>query len=280
MNSTGPAPASTQVADLQGALLDATGSLTAFPAERQAAREVEGRGQLFRWRAHRIAVSLRAREPLGAVLVKLYRPKNAVDGLLEVVFGNRCDRSFEMAQQLREAGLPTPEPVARARRGEVRLLATRLLPEHTLLTEHLKQRFVRPGAPGTPAEKHRLLERVGRLVQRLHQAGFAHGDLTASNIVVDGDGDLHLIDLDRTRRPVLFRRLFQTLDLRLLFLTSWGEVSRIQWLRLLAAYFDGFIGDRSVRRRMARRVLGARRGRVRLGAADETEGGRVPYERR
>ena len=37
-------------------------------------------------------------------------------------------------------------------------------------------------------ERRRLLEKVGEAVGRLHDVGIVHGDLTTSNILVDGEG--------------------------------------------------------------------------------------------
>lgn len=251
--------------------------LLSFPDESVLRRDLDPGWQLMRYRHHRIAMYISGDAALGDVLVKVYKPKNAADALLSGVLGDRCERSYKMALALRADNLPTPEPVAVARRGDVRVLATRALPEHTLLTEYLKAQFIRESATGTAREKRALLARVADLASTLHRAGFVHGDLTASNIVVDGEGNLHLIDLDRTKRPTLARAFLQMLDVRLLFLTSWGEVSRSEWLRLLARYMRPWGWSRHRKRRFVRRVLGAKRGRVRLGARGDVAGGRVPY---
>jgi TP53 regulating kinase-like protein len=45
-----------------------------------------------------------------------------------------------------------------------------------------------------PSERRRLCREVGRCAGKLHAADIVHGDLTTSNIIVAGDGRLHLID--------------------------------------------------------------------------------------
>jgi len=45
-----------------------------------------------------------------------------------------------------------------------------------------------------------LLKRVGTTVRRFHDAGLDHVDLNARNLLVDPQGKVWLIDLDRCRR--------------------------------------------------------------------------------
>ena len=42
----------------------------------------------------------------------------------------------------------------------------------------------------------RLAKRLARLIGRMHAEGFTHRDLKASNVLVDGEGEPWLIDLD------------------------------------------------------------------------------------
>jgi tRNA A-37 threonylcarbamoyl transferase component Bud32 len=242
-------------------------------------------GRVLRYRRHRWAFSLEPSQQQPGLAVKVYRPKNAVDWLLENAMGGRGPRSQTMATRLLDAGLPTPRVVGSCRLGQSFVLATEMVPGHELLTQHLKRRFVQANETGKLA----LLRRVAILVGQMHQAGFVHGDLTASNIIL-GPGQteesrpLFLIDLDRTKdvsrwpRPVA--EAYRMADLRLLFLTSWGEVSPWEWRRMLVWYCRGWIQSPAARRRVVRRVTGARRGRGRLGASAPTVGGRIPYGQR
>jgi TP53 regulating kinase and related kinases len=46
----------------------------------------------------------------------------------------------------------------------------------------------------SPAQLRALLDRMGHLVLAVHEAGIIHGDLTTSNMLVDHQGHLVLID--------------------------------------------------------------------------------------
>lgn len=50
-----------------------------------------------------------------------------------------------------------------------------------------------------PYETAKLGEKVGDALNRIHNAGFAHGDLTENNIVVDALGKIRLLDLEDSK---------------------------------------------------------------------------------
>jgi len=261
------------------------------PAQGEAALSaaLSGRGALSRWRRHRAAFVLddaelaAALRTQGGVHVKIYEPKDALETALGIASRDRGATSFRMGVALRARGLPTPEPLLLLLRKPLRVhretvLVTRGLEAPVLLTDELKRRL----AAREPIRP--LLDEAARLAATLHHQGFFHGDFTASNLVLAGPAgarSLSLIDLDRARDlrrlPAVVARGIQTLDLRMLLLTSWGEVSRREWLRLLARYARARNLGRGAARRLARRVLSARRGRVRLGAKAPTLGGPAPW---
>jgi bifunctional N6-L-threonylcarbamoyladenine synthase / protein kinase Bud32 len=67
-------------------------------------------------------------------------------------------------------------------------------PTATLTMERLPGERLREALErATPDERTRLLQKVGRLVARLHAGDIIHGDLTTSNLLVQ-DGDVAVID--------------------------------------------------------------------------------------
>ncbi len=242
-------------------------------------RALAGRGRLLRWRRHRAALLLEA-GPLAPAHLKIYRPKDVLETALGVVTPARGLTSWRIGRALLEAKLPTPEPrllllakPLRVHRETVLVTAPIENPVH--LTDELKARL----ASRVPLRP--LLDAVARLAARFHAAGFLHGDFTASNLVLDAKGALWVIDLDRAKdlrsMPRAMRIRAQLLDVRMLLLTTWGEVTRREWLRLLAIYLRERKLGRARGKRFARAVLSARRGRVRVGAKTGTIGGRVPW---
>jgi tRNA A-37 threonylcarbamoyl transferase component Bud32 len=49
---------------------------------------------------------------------------------------------------------------------------------------------------GSTGDRDGLATRVGKLIGRLHHEGFSHRDLKESNLLIDEQGEPHLIDLD------------------------------------------------------------------------------------
>lgn len=264
------------------------GALPAFrPSQGKEALEAKlGPGALLRWRRHRAAFLSRAPLPFGDSHVKIYGAKDVLEVAIETITRSRGTTSWRMGRALFEVGVPTPEPVLLLVRKPARIhresvLVTRSLENPVLLTAELKARLA------SARETAPLLDEVARLAARLHLAGFFHGDFTASNLVLSGPPEarrLSVIDLDRTKLlrvlPRGARRWIQALDLRMLLLTTWGEVPREAWLTLLGRYLaeTGIAGPKAAR--FSARVLSARRGRVRLGANAPTKGGREPWGER
>lgn len=110
-------------------------------------------------------------------------------------------RELRVNMQLRAAGLPVPVPVAarylREGAGYRGDLITQLLPDTMTLAQRLDAGEV----------SLRSWAAIGRCLRRFHDYGFCHADLNAHNILLRGDEEIHLIDLDggRLRHPGLWR---------------------------------------------------------------------------
>ena len=108
---------------------------------------------------------------------------------------------LELAERLLRAGIPTLRVVAtRTQRApgfgfHLELVTRRLEGVHDL-AEWLES--LRAGEVGV-AERRRVFEACGELVGRLHAQGFLHADLHPRNVLMDAQGELLVIDLDRSR---------------------------------------------------------------------------------
>jgi hypothetical protein len=108
--------------------------------------------------------------------------------------GRRARRAFRMGHALERAGFGAPDGLLVGRRGGAGVLVTRDVGAPALL-----EAVAVVGATGSLAAKRRLLAGLGEQVARLHEAGFVHGDLVPSNLLVH-DAGLVFLDHDRTRR--------------------------------------------------------------------------------
>jgi hypothetical protein len=104
------------------------------------------------------------------------------------------------------------------------------------------------GGALSPVDRHRLAQqalwRLGRLLRRLHEEGFAHRDLKASNLLVHWNGrqdtppEIVLVDLDGVRRVrrVSVRQEFRGLMRLNVSLLECPAVSHAGRLRMLLGY--------------------------------------------
>jgi len=105
----------------------------------------------------------------------------------------RAWREWHLLAQLREMGLPVPQPVAAqvVRNGMTYSadIMTRRIPITTTLAEELGRQSL---------SEDTWLE-LGKLIRRFHNHGVWHADLNANNVLIDSDGRIYLIDFDRGR---------------------------------------------------------------------------------
>ncbi len=159
------------------------------------------------------------------------------DRYLFTGFGrSRPCREARMLEFLFDAGLPVPRPLAaitvRSGMCYVGALLTRRIEGALPLADRVAGEHLPDG----------VWAECGRAIRRLHDTGVVHADLNARNILVGGQGGVHLIDFDRARRTqVTARQARSNLDrLRrsLAKQVAAGELSEIGsgWSRLEAAY--------------------------------------------
>lgn len=103
----------------------------------------------------------------------------------------RAFRELRLTATLFEQGLPVPRPVASCvnRYG--------LTYEAALITVRIAGAKALAELLVNDLADNALLQRVGMMIRRFHQAGLDHVDLNARNILIDPNGAPWLIDLDR-----------------------------------------------------------------------------------
>lgn len=141
------------------------------------------------------------------VIVKRYRVAGAVDAVKYLLKPSRARAEWEVGRALDRAGIPTSVPLAFGERhvgGVLRdaALVTREIEDCLHLNAYVEARL--QGAPAHDAERRRLYAELGRLVRRMHEAGFVHNDFHGGNLLVTGPAEapsVHVIDLHSVTRP-------------------------------------------------------------------------------
>lgn len=172
------------------------------------------------------------------VVVKQFNNRGFKDRTLRRLRGSKAERAWKIARAFVAAGLPTAEPVllAESRRSDgPSLLVTRRLEEVVELRYVL--RAVHRGAEREEypwIDFPALLDDLGGLLRRMHEAGIFHRDLSIGNVLVSRDDPrrLYLIDLNRGRLRRRLGALARTRDLSRLAI--FGRADR---RRFLAAYW-------------------------------------------
>jgi heptose I phosphotransferase len=171
-------------------------------------------------------------------------------------------------RRLEAVGIPCVELAAYGerldRRGRLESLTiTPGLEGFTPLDDFLRQRFpVLNPAAATRKDKRlaRLIESVGSLVRRFHEAGFNHRDLYCCHFFVrepsPGVFEIRLIDLQRVQQRARFRQRWLVKDLaQLAYSAPRDRVKCTHKVAFLRAYF-GTARLGAKEKRLIRQVLG------------------------
>ncbi len=134
------------------------------------------------------------------VVIKRYHRGGLVRHLsTDLYWYQGCERSrswreIRLLCHMRNLGLPVPLPVAgRVERVACAWYRAVLVTGRIEASESLGSFLVHSALS---ANQWRAL---GVTIRRFHEAGICHADLNAHNILIDANGDYHLIDFDRGR---------------------------------------------------------------------------------
>jgi tRNA A-37 threonylcarbamoyl transferase component Bud32 len=114
----------------------------------------------------------------------------------EPVENSRAMREFTLLDWMHAQGLPVPRPVAARYSPAWPFYRADLLMERLPGTRPLADLLAEAALPVAD------WMRIGAVIARMHRLGVHHTDLNCRNILLDGDGQIWLIDFDKcTRRP-------------------------------------------------------------------------------
>jgi len=200
-----------------------------------------------------------------ALIVKRHNRAAQVNAGRALARSSRSKRTFRRGHALLVRGIATARPAAAVdlrRRGALAdtLLLTEPVPDGRPLSDWLR-------ADPPAAHRRHVAWELARLIRRMHDAGLAHRDLKAPNILIapapDGQPRPVLVDLDglrRVRRPSARRRARDLMRLSV-SLDEWGVARRTDRLRFLRTYLGrpGCPGSITVLSRQRGRRDSARR---------------------
>jgi len=176
------------------------------------------------------------------VYIKRRRRKKWHKALIDLFRRGRAVRAFRLGHALITRRFPTALPLAALERRTARLLHESILITEAVDASVSLDKLWDSAGPPAAIRPRDLAAPLGRLLRSLHDGGFVHRDLKASNLLVrsapDGSVAIILIDLDglRRRRWVSQRNRYQGLARLNAAMAQCPAVTRTDRLRMLLGY--------------------------------------------
>jgi len=173
------------------------------------------------------------------VLVKERTAKGyRVPELDRKIRSQRARREHNIMEKARAAGLDVPR--------------TSLSDDCTIRMDYVRGERLKDVFNGMkPEERAKVCEKVGLAVAKLHSAGIMHGDLTTSNMIIDKDGRLFLIDFGLAK--LSNKAEDYAVDLFLLYeaikSTHFSHLEEA-WKTVIKAYVHNYVNSEAVLERM------------------------------
>jgi 3-deoxy-D-manno-octulosonic acid kinase len=105
----------------------------------------------------------------------------------------RMWREFQLLATMKELGLPVPRPVAvRCVRSSLMCYQGEMIAERISNSRTLAEILCSENLP------EKIWESIGLVVRRFHQHAIEHADLNACNILLNANGQVFLIDFDKS----------------------------------------------------------------------------------
>ena len=195
------------------------------------------------------------------VVVKRYLVDRPLRGWISMFWRSKSRWELRVSRYLYDSGFPTPEPLAGVElwRGW-KLVASYFV--STLIEGSQNMSEWLHAHPGS-WEDQCFLREVGTTVARLHDAGIAHEDCSAYNLLVNGvpaSGAIRLtvLDLDggRIRRRLSLKERSKNLRQLARSLQRNGlTLPPVAWEQMVAAYVEATnVDDRSLAERAVERI--------------------------
>lgn len=134
----------------------------------------------------------------GAVVIKHYQRGGLIRHLNKDRYlrigKTRPRREYEMLEAVRRLGVSSPEPLLWAVRGRPfyrAFLVTRRIKDHRSLSDL---------GLGEPESCRTAVEKTAGQIRLLIENRIHHVDLHPGNVLLDGEGRVHIIDFDKARR--------------------------------------------------------------------------------
>ncbi|MFM2481331.1 3-deoxy-D-manno-octulosonic acid kinase [Celerinatantimonas sp. YJH-8] len=150
---------------------------------------------------------------------------------------SRCWQEFHLLSEIVKRGLPAPVPVA------ARLVRDGLFYRADLITQRIRHAQDLSELLVTQRLSVEIWQQVGFVIRQFHKAGVDHSDLNIHNIMLDREGKIWIIDLDKSRlrkktghwAKANLERLYRSLEKEQQRMAHWYWL-KSDWQALLQGY--------------------------------------------
>jgi len=132
---------------------------------------------------------------------KTYLPRNRMERIKNIFFGNRAERAFKGDLILQANGFSAPKMVIVGQKGTHNFTVSQMVSSPLTLEQYFRDVFVLPLIEKKTVHCRKTIAEFGQTIGRLHSCGVSHGDLRWGNILIDASdvNNFHYVFLDNER---------------------------------------------------------------------------------
>jgi len=234
--------------------------------------------------AYRSRIRFDIKTPPATLFLKKYQSPPALVQLKNWLAARRrvscCFGDSICSQHLAKKGLDAPKLVAFGEEFGLVLekrsfVITEKIPDADSLEMRLPGCFAPPVTKARLRRRRNFIKHLARFVKKFHDTGYRHRDLYLCHIFRSSTDEFYLIDLARTFRPLLLRRLYQIKDIAQLHYSAPAKYfSKTDRLRFYLAYAAKTRLSPADKRFIAK----VRKKAIRMAKHNRKHGRNVPFE--
>lgn len=145
-------------------------------------------------------------------VIKYFGWRNKISYMLSPFMRSRAKKTYDNSLLLLENGVNVPKPIAVYTERKLGFIMTNFIIMEEIENYRLARSVLRDISVNFE-DKIKIVKKIAEFVKTIHNMGFTHNDLTLGNFLIDSNGKVFIVDLNRMKRKVFLSSYFRMYDI-------------------------------------------------------------------